>query len=193
MMSALTAPSAQRLVAQPADAQHSVHATPLHRPFGSQRRPVHTLAAHAAPVRPLVGTVQLDPAAANFVRPDVPPLSDDEGAGRGSKTVIMPPRAFAGSKAYVPKANFRSALEQVRAPRSVLCRYPRQHVDCMSLLMTVLCSAQLLHLMHPALNTAGPQALCLLCKVSWMTSSAQAEIVDGRKSNGRLGIGMFGL
>ena len=33
----------------------------------------------------------------------------------------------------------------------------------------------------------------MLAQVSWMTSSAQAELGDGRKSNGRLGIGMFGL
>ena len=112
-MSVLAASGSQRLVAQPADAQRSVQTTPLFKPLGGQRRPIHTLAAHADSVRPLVGSVQLDPAAAYFVRPDVPPLSDDEGAGR--KTLPPSQRVAAGSKSFGSKARFSSALEQVIA------------------------------------------------------------------------------
>ncbi len=114
-MSVLTASGAQRLVAQPANAQRNVQMTPLFKPLGGQRRPIHTLAAHAESIRPLVGSVQLDPAAANFVRPDVPPLSEEEGVGRLFKSVTLPQRASAGSKSFTSKAKFRSALEQVTA------------------------------------------------------------------------------
>ena len=120
MMSVLSASGAQRLVTQPADAQRSVQTTPLFKPLGGQRRPIHTLAAHADSIRPLVGSVQLDPAAANFVRPDVPPLNDEEGAGRVIKSLMLPQRASAGSNSFTSKAKFRSALEQV----TTACRHP---------------------------------------------------------------------
>ena len=116
-MSALAASGVPRLVAQPSDAQRSMHmqSAPLYKPLGAQRRPIHTLAAHAEVARPLVGSVQLDPAATNFVRPDVPPLSDDEGAaGRDSKAATLPARVFGGNQSFATNAKFRSALEQVR-------------------------------------------------------------------------------
>ena len=114
-MSVYAASGAPRLVAQPTDAQRSMQNTPLYKPLGAQRRPIHILASHAELARPLLGSVQLDPAASSFVRPDVPPLSDDEGAvGRGVKTTTLPAKAFGSNKSYASNAKFRSALEQAR-------------------------------------------------------------------------------
>jgi len=113
MMSALAGAGAPRVISQPVDAQRSMQSTPLYKPLGAQRRPIHTLASHAEAVRPLVGNVQLDPAASNFVRPDVPPLSDDEAA-RGSKVASVPARVSGSDKSFATNAKFRSALEQAR-------------------------------------------------------------------------------
>lgn len=84
--------------------------TPLAKPFGAQRRAMHTLAANFEAARPSSG---LD-AASNFVRPDVPLISDDEGSSsdggfvfEGSSPTIQQP--------YRGKPKFRSALEQVRS------------------------------------------------------------------------------
>lgn len=81
--------------------------TPLAKPFGAPRRAMHTLAANFEAARPS----GLD-AAPNFVRPDVPLISDDEGSS--SDGVF----AFEGNspslqQAYRGKPKFRSALEQV--------------------------------------------------------------------------------
>ena len=119
MMSALGV-GAPRVATQPVDAQRSMQSTPLYKPLGAQRRPIHTLASHAEAARPLVGNVQLDPAANNFVRPDVPLLSDDEADyARGSKVATLPARVFGSDKSFAANAKFRSALEQVRA--SIAC------------------------------------------------------------------------
>ena len=83
-----------------------MQSTPLHKPFGAQRRAIHTLAANfEAPRR----TSQQESAAAGFVRPDCPPLSDDESSSPRS---VKSENRYADN-VYNGKPKFRSALEQV--------------------------------------------------------------------------------
>lgn len=77
------------------------------KPLGAQMRGLHTLAASYEPSRPSAS--QMDPAAPSFVRPDCPPVSDDESASEDTFAVEDRFRA----KAYSGKPKFRSALEQV--------------------------------------------------------------------------------
>ena len=84
--------------------------TPLAKPFGTQRRAMHTLAANFESARPSNG---LD-AASNFVRPDVPPISDDEGSSSDGGFAFVD-SSITIQQPYRGKPKFRSALEQARS------------------------------------------------------------------------------
>lgn len=83
--------------------------TPLTKPFGAQRRAMHTLAASFDSPRP---SSQLD-SAANFVRPDCPPISDDEGSSSDGGFAFEGSSPAKQQQSYPGKPKFRSALEQV--------------------------------------------------------------------------------
>ena len=83
--------------------------TPLVKPLGAQMRGIHTLAASLeAPRR---SATRKDPATPNFVRPDCPPVSDDEESSRGDTSFVWNDRFH--TMAYSGEPKFRSTLEQV--------------------------------------------------------------------------------
>lgn len=112
-MSMMTFASAQQRLMKPAEVavqRGPMLSTPLAKPLGAQRRAMHTLASSFDAPRP---SSQFDPSSPSFVRPDCPPVSDDEGsASDGSifayDTGVTPP-----ADTYRGEPKFRSALEQV--------------------------------------------------------------------------------